>query len=124
MRLLYEELTFVVRGYIYEVSNELGVGYDEHSYQLALEEKLRENNIPFKSQVHGYVCHKGVKAQEFIADLIVDDVIILELKNIETGFHPNHVFQLLSYLKHWKKQLGLLVNFGLPKAKIQRVPFT
>jgi len=124
MGLLYEELSYIVRGCIYEVHTEMGVGLDEESYQLALELKLRENNIPFRSQEIGYVKHRGKRIHKFVLDLIIDDKIILELKAIENGFHPKHTFQILSYLKYWKKQLGFLVNFGLPSVAIGRVPFT
>lgn len=124
MGLLYEELSYVVLGIIYEVHNELGTGFDEESYQLALEHKLRENNIPFRSQEIRYVVHRRERIHKFVLDLIIEDKIILELKNIETNFHPEHVFQLLSYLKCWKKQLGFLVNFGLPKVATKRMLYT
>ena len=124
MGLLYEELSYIVRGCIYEVHTEVGVGLDEESYQLALELKLKENNIPFRSQEIGYVKHRGNRVHKFVSDLIIDDQIILELKGIENKFHPKHTFQALSYLKHWKKQLGFLVNFGLPSVVIKRLPFT
>jgi len=124
MGLLYEKLSYEVMGLIYEVHNELGVGYDEESYQVALEKKLRVNNIPFRSQEARYVEHREERVHKFILDLIIDDKIILELKCLETNFHPKHVFQILSYLKCWKKQLGILVNFGLPSIAYNRYPFT
>lgn len=124
MGLLYEELSYVIRGCIYAVHNELGTGFDEESYQLALEEKLSRRNIPFRSQDEGYVMHRGEKVKKFVIDLIIDDKIILELKAIETGFHPLHTFQIITYLKCWKKQLGFLVNFGLPSAAFKRNLFT
>ncbi|MFK7984106.1 MAG: GxxExxY protein [Saprospiraceae bacterium] len=124
MGLLYEELSYILRGYIYDVHNEVGVGFDEEIYQLALEQKLRENNISFRSQEIRYVEHKGKRVHKFVLDLIIEDKIILELKCIETNFHPEHVIQLLSYLKCWKKRVGFLVNFGLPKAEIKRYAFT
>jgi len=124
MGLLYEDLSYVVRSCIYKVHTELGTGFNEESYQLALEEKLRERNIPFRSQEERYVKHRGEKVKKFVLDLIVDDKIILELKAIEAGFHPLHTFQIISYLKCWKKQLGFLVNFGLPSVAIKRNLFT
>lgn len=124
MGLLYEDLSYVVRGLIYEVHNEMGVGYDEEIYQLALEKKLRTNNISFRSQAIRYVEHRGKRVHKFVSDLIIEDKIILELKCVETRFHPEHVIQLLSYLKCWKKKVGFLVNFGLPKADIKRYAFT
>lgn len=124
MGLLYEELSYLVRGCIYEVHNELGVGLDEESYQMALERKLAAKNIAFRSQEVRYIVHRGERVHKFKLDLIIEDKIILELKVLETGFHPENIFQLLSYLKCWKKQLGMLVNFGLPKVAIKRIPFT
>lgn len=121
MALLYEELTYAIRGCIYDVHNGLGTGFDEESYQLALEQRLTQSNIPFRSQEIGYVEHRGKRVHKFVLDLIVDDVVILELKTIQTNFHPANIFQTLSYLKCWKKELGLLVNFGLPKAAIKRI---
>ena len=122
MGLIYEQLTYKVRGCIYEVHNELGTGYDEECYQLALEYQLRKSKIPFRSQEVKYIEHKGEQVHKFILDLIVYDKIILELKTIQNNFHPAHIFQLLSYLKCWNKKLGLLVNFGLPKVAIKRLP--
>ncbi len=91
---------------------------------MALEKRLRERNIPFRSQEKRYVEHRGERVHKFILDLIIDDTIILELKCIETNFHPKNILQLLPYLKYWKKQLGFLVNFGLPKVAIERFPYT
>lgn len=124
MGLLYEELSYIVRGCIYEVHTELGTGFDEESYQLALELKLRENNILFRSQEIRYVEHRGERIHKFVLDLIVDDKIILELKAIETNFHPENTYQILSYLKCWRKKLGILVNFGLPSVAFKRNPFS
>lgn len=124
MGLLYEELSYIVLGCIYEVHTELEAGFDEESYQLALALKLKENDIPFRSQDIRYVEHRGERFHKFVLDLIIDDKIILELKATENKFHPQHTFQILSYLKCWKKHLGILVNFGLPSVAFKRVPFT
>jgi len=124
MRLLYEELSYIVLGCIYEVHNEVGVGFNEEIYQLALEKKFLEKNISFRSQEAKYVKHNEKRIHKFVLDLIVEDKLILELKCIETNFHPENMVQTISYLKCWKKQLGFLVNFGLPKVFFKRVPFT
>lgn len=124
MGLIYEQLTYKIRGCIYTVHNTLGTGFDEESYQLALENHLKKSGIPFQSQVIKYVEHRGERVHKFVLDLIIDDKVILELKSIQTDFPPSNTFQILSYLKCWNKQLGLLVNFGLPKTHIKRIPFT
>ena len=79
MGLLHKELTYILRGCIYDVHNAMGTGYDEESYHKALEYRLRKSNIPFRSQVLRHIEHCGVKAHKFVLDLIVDDKIILEL---------------------------------------------
>ena len=124
MGLIHEKLTYDLRGCIYDVHNALGTGYDEESYHLALEQQLKQRKIPMQSKVVRYVEHREIRAHKFVADLIVYDKIILELKNLQSEFLPANYLQILSYLKCWKKELGLLVNFGSSKANIQRILFT
>lgn len=124
MSLLYEELTYELNGYFFEVHNDLGTGYDEESYHLFLEQKLKANNIPFQSKSVRYIEHRGKKIHKFIADLIIEDKVIIELKSIQKDFHAANYLQILSYLKCWQKELGILVNFGLPKTNRKRVIYT
>ena len=123
MRLLHEDLTFAVRGCIFDVHNQLKTGLDEESYHLALERRLKKSNIEFQSKPSFILEHRGKLVHKFIPDLVVADRLILELKNIRTEFTTANHLQILSYLKFSKKELGLLVNFGLLKAKIKRIPF-
>ncbi len=124
MGLLYEELTYEIKGCIFKVHNSLKTGYDEESYHIALEKRLAKENIPFQSKVHFWLEHRGVKVHKFIADLIIADKVILELKNTQSEFVPANFQQILSYLKCWQKELGMLVNFGRPKTSFKRVIFT
>jgi len=124
MRLLYEDLTYTVRGCIFDVYNILGTGLDEECYHIALVERLKELDIPFQSKVPKYVVHRGKRVHKFIIDLIIDEQVILELKHISTDFIPLNYLQIISYLKCWEKDLGLLVNFGLPSAAIKRIVYT
>lgn len=124
MGLLHKELTYRIRGCIYDVHNALGAGYSEEIYHIALGRRLKENGIAFQSKAGRYLEHRGRKVHKFVADLLVEDKVILELKSIQTDFHPLHQLQAISYLKCWQKELGLLVNFRLPQAAIKRIPFT
>lgn len=124
MGLLHEKLTYALRGCFYDIHNELGVGYDEESYHLALEERLKKEHISFQSKVVKYVEHRGKKVHKFVADLIIENKVILELKSLQTNFHPTNYLQILSYLRCWRKDLGLLVNFGTSSVKVERIPFT
>lgn len=123
MRLLHEGLTYEIRACIFDVHSKLKPGLDEESYHLALEKRLEKSNISFLSKPRYSLEHRGIKVHTFEPDFIVENKVILELKSIRTDFiSANHV-QIISYLKHCQKDLGLLVNFGRVSAKIERVPF-
>ncbi len=124
MGLLHEKLSYSLIGCFYDVHNALGMGYDEGSYHLALEERLKMSNISFQTKVQKSIEYRGVNIHTFIADLIIEDKILLELKNVATDFHPAHYLQILSYLKNWQMDLGLLVNFGTPSVHFKRILFT
>lgn len=124
MGLLHEKLTYKILGCFYDVHNAVGIGYDEESYHMALEERLRIADLLFQSKVEKYIIHRGVKIHKYILDLIVEGKVIVELKNISTNFHPMHHVQTFAYLKCWQKDLGLLVNFGTPSVNIKRIAFT
>jgi GxxExxY protein len=95
-----------------EVHKELGPGLMESVYEHCLLKVLEKKEIPTKSQVRFPIVFRGEKLEkEFIIDILVDDLIILELKAIETIL-PVHEAQLLSYLKLSGKKLGLLINFN------------
>ncbi len=124
MALLYEELTRELRRCVFEVHNALGTGYDEETYHQAMNIRVEKSGIAFRSQEIRFVEHRGEKVDEFKLDMIADDKVVLELKSLHSDFLQPNFVQILSYLKLWQKQLGLLVNFGLPKAKIKRIPFS
>jgi GxxExxY protein len=95
-----------------EVHKELGPVLMESVYEHCLLKVLKEKEIPVQSQVRFPIIFRGEKLdKEFIIDVLVDDMIILELKAIE-NILPVHEAQLLSYLKLSGKKLGLLINFN------------
>ena len=68
------------------------------------------------------ITHRGIEVHAFECDLIVSDRIILELKALpDDAFAPVHYAQLINYLKCWKIDLGMLVNFGSVNARIKRI---
>lgn len=68
--------------------------------------------------------HRGILADEFEADLIIDEKIIPELKALSVGFAAQHFTQVICYLKYWKKELGILVDFGKERVSSRRIPYT
>jgi GxxExxY protein len=125
MELIYRDLTEKLRGCIFDVHNKLGVGYDEETYHQALARRFRElKDISFLSKERKWLQHRNLPIRMFELDFLTFDKIILLLKCIQSDFiRPNYI-QMISELKLWERRLGLMVNFGLPKIKIKRIPFT
>ena len=111
MNLLHEELTDVIIKTFYEVYNELGYGFLERVYQNSMYLELKNKGLQVEAQKKIEVFYKGIAVGQYYADLIVEDLIILELKAadcIVTAFEN----QILNYLKGTNCEVGLLLNFG------------
>lgn len=123
MSLIFEEQTRLLRRCFFDVHNEVGVGYPEEAYHRAFVACCGKRKIPISSKQTGHLRHRGTLVHTFQYDLLAWDEIILELKTLPGGFAQENFFQIISYLKFWRKRLGLLVNFGQEKVKVQRVPY-
>ena len=119
MALVYEELSYQIRGALYEVYNALGTGFREETYKLAVAAELEQRHISVAREVVFEITYKGKVIDLYRADIVVDGKVILELKVVDE-LHPRHSAQLLSYLKASGLQLGLLVNFGKERVQIVR----
>ena len=104
----------------YQVSNTLGSGFLEKVYEKALYVELLKDGLNCQCQKPIEVCYKGVRVGEYIADVVVEDVLLLELKAI-SSLTTSHKAQVMNYLKATKLPVGLLLNFGRPKVEIRRV---
>jgi GxxExxY protein len=118
--MLERDLSHVVRGCIYEVYRQLGCGFLEKVYEKALITELRLQGIKAEAQVPITVRYKHAVVGEYFADLVIERLIILELKAQER-ISPANEAQLLNYLKASGIRLGMLVNFSFPKASIKRI---
>jgi len=123
MALRYEELTNELIACIFEVHNELGVGLDEETYHQALFDCFQRKGIPAVSKARKQLVHRGADIRKFELDILAFEKIILALKALQCDFLQNHYVQIFAELKLWKKDLGLLVNFGRQKAAIERLAF-
>lgn len=95
----------------YDVYNGLGHGFLEHVYQNALFFELQDAGLKVVPQLKISVHYKGRKVGKYMADMVVEDVIILELKSAE-AIVKEHELQLTNYLKATEIEVGLLLNFG------------
>ena len=107
----HEELSKQIIKVFYQVYNELGYGFLEKVYQNALYLALREEGFEVSPQRKIKVWFRGYEVGEYYADLIVNDLIILELKAAE-ALLDEHDAQLLNYLRGTEIEVGLLLNFG------------
>lgn len=103
-----------------KVSNTLGAGFSEKVYENALCFELRQAGLKFVQQATLTVRYEGVVMGEFIADVVVEGCVLLELKAAKT-LDEAHKAQLLNYLTATNLRLGLLLNFGTPRVGIKRL---
>ncbi len=118
--LLYKELTFAIIGAAMEVHRVLGHGFLEAVYQRALAHEFRLHKIPFEEQVRLSVIYKEVIMGEYIADFIVEDKIIIEIKSV-SRLNASHQAQAITYLAATGHKLTLLLNFGAGSLEQRRV---
>ena len=106
------EITYEIRGAIYDVYKELGPGLLESVYEEALCYELEQRGLAVERQVQVPIRYKGnVLKTELRLDILVEDKVIVELKSVE---EMKKVFskQLLTYLRLMDKKVGLLVYFN------------
>jgi len=106
------ELTYQIRGAIWDVYNDLGPGLLESVYEEALCYELEQRGLKVERQKPVPIMYKGnVLKTDLRLDLMVEDKIIIELKSVEE-LKPVFYKQTKTYLKLMNKRIGLLVNFG------------
>jgi GxxExxY protein len=115
----HAELTKAIIGLFYEVYNELGHGFLESVYENSLALALRAKGYEVHQQVAIPVWFRGQKVGDFDADLLVNNLVILELKSCRSIVDA-HLAQLLNYLKATEIEVGLLLNFG-PRPEVKRI---
>ena len=111
MNYKYQELTDKIIRCAYTVHNELGVGFLEKVYQNSLAVELSEQNIKYRQEAALSVLYKNKVVGEYIADFVVENRVIIELKAV-SSLVPAHEVQLVNYLKATRLEIGLLINFG------------
>ena len=117
----HADLTRDIIGCFYDVYNELGFGFIESVYENSLSFALRDKGFEVHQQIAIPVWFRGTKVGDFDADVMVNRLILLELKTAK-AIDSAHLGQLLNYLKATEIEVGLLLNFG-PKPEFKRLVF-
>ncbi len=107
----YADITDKVLKAFFKVYNTLGYGFIERVYENALAIELKKSGLKVEKQKDITVYYEGEVVGEYIADVVVDGVVMLELKAVRT-LTEDHEAQLLNYLKATPIEVGLLLNFG------------
>lgn len=119
--LLYKDLTDKILNAAYTVHKELGCGFLERVYQGALAIQLTEMGISFEREKHLPIIYHGYQLDcDYIADFVVDDKVILELK-ATPALEAVHEAQVINYLKATNIKVGFLMNFGETKFNFRRL---
>jgi len=109
-----------VLGAVFEVSNTLGAGFLEKVYERALLKELGRRGLHAVPQASFKVTYKGDYVGEYFADLLVEDMLVVELKCVDR-FTTEHIAQSINYLRASGRSVCLLVNFQRPKVEWKRV---
>jgi GxxExxY protein len=109
-----------VLGAMFEVSNTLGAGFLEKVYERALVMELNIRGLRAAAQTSLEINYKGRIVGEYFADILVEDVLVIELKCVE-HLANEHMAQCLNYLRASGRKLCLLINFQKPKVEWKRI---
>lgn len=119
-KIIHKDLSYAIIQAAYEEHNQLGPGLLEKLYERALIIELLARGYKVEQQKAIVAKYKNQVIGKHVLDLIVNDLIILELKAVSTIL-PIHKQQALSYLKVTRHQLAIIINFGAPSVQSHRV---
>lgn len=120
--MLHENVTKKIIEAYYKVYNTLGYGFLEKVYENALKIELMRMDLKIEQQKNITVLYETFEVGDYFADLIVEDLVIIELKAAES-LCEEHEAQLINYLKATNLEVDLLLNFG-KKAEFKRKVFS
>ena len=115
-----DEITEKIIGCVHDVSNGLGTGFLEKVYENALSVELQLAGLQVVQQQGIEVSYRGVLVGDFVADLLVEDSVLIEVKAVR-ALEDVHAAQCMNYLKATGLRVCLLVNFGKAKATVRRL---
>ena len=115
----YDGIAEKIIGCAYKVGSKLGCGFLEKCYEHALAYELRKLGLRVEQQLPLKVWYDDIVVGEYVADLLVKDVVLVELKAIQ-GLDPVHAAICINYLAATRLPLCLLINFG-KRVEVKRI---
>lgn len=123
MKKTYEEINQITEkiiGCAYKVSNTLGNGFLEKVYENAFTHELNKSGLHLQQQTPIHVTYDGVIVGDYIADLLVEDCVLVEIKTV-SKIDDSHMAQCMNYLKATGLNICLLFNFANRRLEIKRI---
>ncbi|MEN7972761.1 MAG: GxxExxY protein [Verrucomicrobiota bacterium] len=114
-----KELTEKIIGCAYRVYNKMGYGFLESVYEKCLMIELKKAGLQAESQKPIMVEYEGEIVGEFVSDIVVKGLVILELKSVKRIIRA-HEIQLVNYLVATGTEIGLILNFAEEKVEVKR----
>jgi GxxExxY protein len=115
----HKELTEKIIGCAYQVYNKMGFGFLESVYEKCLMIELKNAGLIAESQVPIHVEYDREVVGEFVADILVEGVVILELKSVKRIIRAHEV-QVVNYLTATHKEIGLILDFSETQVDVKR----
>ena len=119
MTMEHEALTHQIIGCAMQVHQALGPGFLESVYEKALAHELTKQGLKAATQFPINVSYDGISVGDFIADFLIENLVIVELKAVRQ-IDPAHEAQLVNYLTATGLDIGLLINFGASSLQFKR----
>ncbi len=118
--IIYPELSRKIVGAAFNVLNALGCGFLEKVYENALVVELMSMGLKCTQQVPFKIIYKSVEVGLYVADLVVEDRVLLELKAVD-AVTPVHKAKTMNYLHCSKLRLAIIMNFARPRLEYERI---
>ncbi len=115
-----DKVTETIIGCAYQVSNTLGAGFVEKVYENALAHEMKKAGLNVVQQYPLKVLYDGIIVGEFFADMLVEDLVLIELKAV-SALTDEHMGQALNYMRATGLPACLLINFGQSKIQVCRL---
>ena len=116
-----DPLTHKIIGGSFQVATTLGHGFLEKIYKNALAHELSLTGLNVEREVPFRITYRGCDVGVYLADLIVERSVVVELKAFDGPIAGNHIGQCINYLRASGIQRGLVINFGRPRLEWKRV---
>ena len=121
-KLLHSDLTEKIIGIYYDVYNEVGHGFLESVYHNYMQIALSEAGLSVRREFPVPVWFRNREVGQFRADLLVENLVLLELKAVQS-LDRSHEAQILNYVRATELEIGLLLNFGGSRPQFRRIVF-